>query len=63
MKILKEGYLNELSSLMYNKFEDIQNVDSIPLLLKEFGIDLVPICIETKEAERGIAFRQLSKPD
>ncbi len=42
---------------MYNKFEDIQNVDSIPLLLNEFGIDLVPICVETKEAERGISFR------
>jgi hypothetical protein len=57
VKILKEGYLNELSSLMYNKFEDIQNVDSIPLLLNEFDIDLVPICVETKEPERGISFR------
>jgi len=57
VKILKEEYLNELSSLMYNKFEDIQNLDSIPLLLNEFCIDLVPICVETKEAERGISFR------
>ena len=43
--------------MMYNKFEDIQNVDTIPLLLNDFSIDLVPICIETKEPERGRVFR------
>jgi hypothetical protein len=63
VKILKEEYLSDLSFLMYNKFEDIQNLDSIPLLLKDFGIDLVPTCNETKKPERGMAFKLLSKPE
>jgi hypothetical protein len=57
LTILKEGYLMDLSTLMYNNFEDIQNLDAISLLLKDFSIDLIPFCNESKEPERTMAFR------